>query len=104
MIPGNLGDNATPSCYVKYNEDGDAVAAAPLVKGTVTVSKSGNNYTFSYEVYDDFNKQDPSVTPHKISGTFTGTLPEFKDASEATAASVQDKAKRLGKASFRICK
>ncbi len=104
MIPGNLGDNATPSCYVKYNQDGDAVAAAPLVKGTVTVSKSGNNYTFSYEVYDDFNKQDPSVTPHKISGTFTGTLPEFKDASEATAASVQDKAKRLGKASFRICK
>ena len=104
MIPGNLGDDATPSCYVKYNEDKEAVAAAPLVKGTVTVSKSGNKYTFSYEVYDDFNRQDPSVTPHKISGTFTGTLPEFTDAPEATASSVHDKAKRLGKSNFLICK
>ncbi len=104
MIPGSLGDKATPSCYVRYNEDKEAVAAAPLVKGTVTVSKSGNKYTFSYEVYDDFNRQDPSVTPHKISGTFTGTLPEFTYAPEATASSVHDKAKRLGKSNFLICK
>lgn len=102
MVPGDLGERATPSCYVRYSPSGDAIATAPFVSGTLTVSKTGDKYTFSYEVYDDYNRQDQSLTPHKISGTFTGTLPEFTAPEDAASASVQGRVKRLEKTGLNI--
>ena len=88
LIPGALSaTDATPSCYVRYNPaTGDAMAMAPIVGGTLTVTESGGRYTFSYELYDDYNRADASLRPHKISGTWTGTLPRILAGDEGLGA------------------
>lgn len=88
LIPGSIAaTNATPSCYVRYNTaTGNAVAMAPVVGGTLTVTKSGEKYTFSYELYDDYNRVDATLRPHKISGSWTGTLPRILAGDEGLSA------------------
>ena len=90
-LPGEISNGElSPSGYVKYNlESASASASAPFTSGELTVTKSGNQYTFTYTVYDDFNCNDPGLKPHSISGTFTGVLPEITSGRPS-----QTKAKR----------
>jgi len=100
MIAGSLAsDNATPSCYVRYNTaTGAAAAAAPIVGGTLTVTESNGQYTFAYEVYDDYDRADASLRPHKISGSWTGALPKILQGNEGLSApSAVGRTKRPGK-------
>ena len=79
MVSGNIEASATPSCYVRYDlTTGYAVAAAPIAGGTLTVTKSGDVYTFAYELYDDYDRADKEREPHKISGSWSGKLPAIK--------------------------
>lgn len=76
---------AEPTVYVKYNisgEEADAKDMAPVYSGTLTIEKSGSEYTISYEFFDDFNRNDKNLTPHKISGSWKGQIPEIQDYFE----------------------
>lgn len=83
VCPGSIGfTSAEPSCYIQYETTGlstDAKYKAPIVAGTMTVSKTGSTYTFEFEFYDDYDLADKTLTPHKISGKYTGTIPAITD-------------------------
>lgn len=100
LIPGTVAaTGANPSCYVRYNlVTGDAAAVAPVVSGTLTVTETGGQYIFVYELYDDYNRVDDSLRPHKISGSWTGTLPTILQGDEGLSASSR---RRTGMTSFR---
>lgn len=89
LVPGSVtAENAVPSCYIRYNlETGDAQAVAPIVGGTLTVTEANGLYTFEYEFYDDYNRTDESLQPHKISGRWTGALPTILQGDEGLSAS-----------------
>lgn len=72
---------AEPSVYVKYDlTTGDATEMAPVFGGTMTITSTGpQQYTIEYEFYDDYNRNDASLTPHKISGSWSGTISEIVD-------------------------
>ena len=101
LIPGNIGsETADLSCYIRYAPTGDAVAAAPIVGGTLTVTEDEEGvYTFEYELYDDYNRADETLQPHRISGSWSGTLPEIIQGSEGLTvqAAGRRQAKQLGR-------
>ena len=85
---------AEPSVYVKYDlSTGSAIDMAPIFNGTLTISQSGSEYTFEYEFYDDFNRNDESLQPHKISGSWTGEIPEIVDYYAPAALSAKKSTK-----------
>lgn len=88
LLPGSITlTSATPSCYIRYNlVTGDAAAMAPVVGGMLTVTETDGGYTFEYELYDDYDRVDSSLQPHKISGRWTGTLPEILQGNEGLAS------------------
>lgn len=88
LIAGAVSaEDATPSCYIRYNlATGDAIAAAPIVGGTLTITETDGVYTFVYELYDDYNREDATLQPHKISGRWTGTLPTILQGNEGLSA------------------
>lgn len=74
---------AVPTCYVKYDlKTGNAVEVAPVYSGTLEITRADDVYTFVIDLYDDFNRNDESVTAHKISGRWSGTLPKIKMGNE----------------------
>ena len=80
VYPGNIGyTSAAPSCYIEYDESGHAAKSAPIAGGTMKISRNGNSYTVEFEFQDDYNLYDKSLTPHKIYGSWTGTLPAIRD-------------------------
>ncbi len=88
LVAGSLSsESAIPSCYIRYNPaTGDAAAAAPIAGGTLTVTEANGRYTFAYEVYDDYDRADAALQPHKISGSWTGTLPAILSGGEGLSA------------------
>lgn len=84
LIPGAVGETIAPSCYIRYNPaTKQAEAIAPFASGELTVSRSGDRYTFAFEMRDD------QAEPKRISGTWSGTLPEFSAPEEASASAVR---------------
>ena len=80
VYPGNIGyTSADPSCYIEYDESGHTAKSAPIAGGTMKISRNGNSYTVEFEFQDDYNLYDKSLTPHKIYGSWTGTLPAIRD-------------------------
>lgn len=55
----------------------DGLAQAPLVKGTITVARDGDNYTIAFDLRDDY----PYGKPHRVTGSYTGPL-VYTDLSE----------------------
>lgn len=82
---------AEPSVYVKYDmSTGEAEQMAPVFNGTMTITSNGDGqYTIEYEFYDDYNRNDASLTPHKISGSWSGTIPEIVDYYYPSTASAR---------------
>ena len=56
--------------WVTLVEDGEQVESGPFAAGTVEVSRSGDDYTFTLDVTDDFSR--------KITGSFTVTFDNVK--------------------------
>ena len=100
LIPGNIGsETADLSCYIRYAPTGDAVAAAPIVGGTLTVTETEGVYTFEYELYDDYDRVDKTLQPHRISGSWSGLLPEIVQGSTGLSAQAAGRrqAEQLGR-------
>lgn len=80
VYPGTIGyTSADPTCYISYDEYGYPAAKAPVAGGTMKISRNGSAYTVEFEFLDDYNLVDSSLTPHKISGKWTGTIPAITD-------------------------
>ncbi len=74
-IPGHLtGSGRIAGCW--YVEDGEGVA--PLVDGTFTIGRSGNGYTVTFDMRDDWSY---AGGPHTVKGSFSGQL-QYNDLSE----------------------
>ena len=56
------------------NSQVDMSKAAPITSGTISVTKSGNAYTFDIDGTDD--------NGNKIVGTFTGYISDYQDQSK----------------------
>ena len=97
VLPGKIdAESANPTCYVKYVEkNGELVASdvAPVVNGTLEVTKNGDLYAFKFNFLDDANRADASLKAHRIYGVWEGTLPVFKDYTQPAAP--QAKSMRL---------
>lgn len=81
---------AEPTAYIRYEISGsgteaDAADMAPIFSGTMTITDLGTEHSIEFEFYDDFNRNDSSLTPHKISGSWRGTLPAIEDYYEQSA-------------------
>lgn len=80
VCPGNIGyTSADPTCYVRYDDYGYPEAKAPVCGGWMKISRSGLTYTIEFEFQDDYNLVDKTLTPHKISGSWTGTVSSIYD-------------------------
>lgn len=67
--PGSADDEYIyPTSYIGYDSEGDLTTFAPAITGTVKITKSGANYKFEIDVYDD------AATPNHITGTWTGPV------------------------------
>lgn len=78
-IPGYLRNSGNiTGCW--YVEDGKGIA--PLVDGTFTIGRSGNGYTVTFDMKDDWNY---AGGPHTIEGSFSGPL-QYSDLSEGWLA------------------
>ena len=88
--PGRITPTyAEPSSYVRYEINGSeasAVDMAPIYAGTMTITNLGSEYSIEFEFYDDANRNDASITPHKISGSWKGTIPAIENYFESTSA------------------
>lgn len=95
MPPGTIdGNDISPTSYVAFDADGtNVVDYAPAAAGTLTITKSGSQYTFSFTLDDD---ADPA---HKITGSVTCTVPELTDYTDQLSAS-----RRLSVKGFRSVK
>lgn len=94
ILPGEItGGSGMPSFYVQYEKDGpgaaDPVAAAPFISGECSISRSGADYTITYTFYDDANREDSSVVCNKISGSWTGTLPEIRPYNPGSLTAIK---------------
>ncbi|MDE7410470.1 MAG: hypothetical protein K2M94_00325 [Paramuribaculum sp.] len=78
LTPGYIEDTTiAPTCYVQYSADASQVIGyAPVKGGTLDISKSGSDYTFTFALTDD------GQPAHTITGTCTTTLPEITDYTE----------------------
>lgn len=89
---------AEPTAYVRYDisgGEGTAVDMAPIVGGSVTIRQTGSEYSIEYEFFDDLNRNDASIEPNKISGSWQGVLPPIEDYfGSASSASVSLKLQR----------
>ncbi len=93
LIPGYVdGTEIAPTCYVQYNGDASAVIGyAPVKGGTLTITKSGSNYTFDFTLTDD------GQPAHTISGKCTLQLPEITDYTQQTnTAGLRKSARKVG--------
>lgn len=82
LIPGYVEDTQiAPTCYVQYSADAtEVIGYAPVKGGTLTISKSGANYTFDFSLTDD------GQPAHSITGKCTVQLPQFTDYTQMTDA------------------
>ena len=62
--------------WVSLVEDGEQVESGPFAAGTVEVSRSGDDYTFTLDVTDDFGR--------KITGTFTVVFDDIRQQNLPT--------------------
>lgn len=93
LIPGYVEDTEiAPTCYVQYNGDAtEVIGYAPVKGGTLTITKSGSNYTFDFTLTDD------GQPAHTISGKCTVPLPVFTDyTQQSTTATLRKSARKVG--------
>lgn len=78
LIAGRVEDGLMYcTSYVKYNSDAtEVVASTPASNGTLTITRSGDKYTFTFDLEDD-----AQPTRHTIKGSCAVTLPEFNNES-----------------------
>lgn len=84
VSPGEIsGGKGDKTCYIKYDASGAAVAAAPVVSGTLKISYAAGKYTIEFSFADDANRYNSSLKPHTISGKWTGavTVTDYTTAS-----------------------
>lgn len=87
-IPGSIDYDGgqsyiNPTAYLEYTSDGSAVKNyAAITSGWIDIKRSGDMYTFTYELYDNYSSD--LVTPqfNKISGTVTTPVPAFRTSDE----------------------
>lgn len=95
VAPGNFDNGAAEkTCYIKYKVNGtDAVAdeKAPIASGTMKISCQDGKYTIEFDFADDNNKYDTSLTAHKITGKWTGTvsITDYTSTSNASRKSMK---------------
>lgn len=91
MLRGSIeGSSIIPTAYVKFGADQDVVAFAPIAGGSLTISKSGDTYTFSFSLDDD---ADPA---HKITGSVSCPVPELNDYTEGSTSALRSSIKQIG--------
>lgn len=85
LAPGYIdGGSIIPTAYVVYDETAtDATGYAPVAGGSLTISKSGSLYTFTFDLLDDANPA------HKIYGTVTCTVPTLTDHTKQSTAALR---------------
>ena len=90
FIPGYLenyeGEEYFMGCWL-VNYDKEAIA--PFANGTVTITKSGSNYTISVNCTDD-----NSYAPNTISGSWTGSLSTSDESQSYSASSRSSKSRK----------
>lgn len=89
FIWGHLifGNMPIGTWYFEHNQ-----AQAPLVAGTVTVLRDGENYSFEFDLVDDY----PYGDPHRVSGSYSGPM-VYEDLSEGWLHNNTAKATRMNK-------
>lgn len=85
LAPGSIdGGSIAPTAYVVYDETAtNVIGYAPAAGGTLTISKSGSLYTFTFDLLDD---ADPA---HRIYGTVTCTVPTLTDYTQQTTSALR---------------
>lgn len=76
FAPGEMRiDTTTLNAWYLYCDNSvvDNTRQVPIVDGTITISKEGNEYTIAIDGVDDLG--------HKIEGTFVGEVREYEDQS-----------------------
>lgn len=74
FVPGFvLFQTAAVGCWYYEND----MAQAPLIEGTITVARDGENYTIAFDLSDDY----PYGTSHRVKGSYTGPM-VYSDLSE----------------------
>lgn len=90
MLRGSIeGTTIIPTAYAKLDSDENIVAFAPIAGGSLTISKSGDTYTFSYSLDDDANPA------HKITGSVSCKVPELKDYTKESVSALRSSIKKI---------
>ncbi|MCM1042269.1 MAG: hypothetical protein NC396_07585 [Bacteroides sp.] len=80
LIPGAIHESegeVIPSAYIKYNDaQNKVIGYAPVAGGSLTISKEGDGYKFTYDLEDD------ASPAHHITGACTVPVQEIKDWTE----------------------
>lgn len=101
-IPGEVENGSgqtsiVPTCYIEYSSaEGNMVSNyAPIKSGWIDVKREGDEYIFTYELFDDYSPDLVTPAYNKISGSVKTPIPAFHSAQLNSAKARKSKGIRV---------